>query len=236
MERMTTEGIREHIFELADKKYQEFHSSLVPGNEVIIGVRVPVLRGFAKELIQDYSTEELLAAIGDEYYEEVMLQGMVIGLQKKPEFGTVVGQIREFVPKIDNWAVCDVFCAGLKITKKHKEEMLELIAGYIQSGAEYERRFAVVMLLDYYVEPEYLPRMFEWFDTMNREGYYVQMAVAWAVSVCFVKAYDETLQYIKKCKLEEFTFRKAIQKTLESYRISDEHKDELRRLRQEHLG
>ena len=236
MENLRTQRIREHIFELADEKYQKFQRSLVPGNEAIVGVRIPVLRSFAKELLQEYSVEELLTAIGDEYYEEIMLQGMVIGLQKKPQFSMVEGQVREFVPKIDNWAVCDIFCSELKITKSHKKEMLGLITEYIQSKEQYQRRFAVVMLLDYYVEPEYLPRIFEWIDSMDREGYYVQMAVAWAVSVCFVKQYDKTLEYMKKCKLEEFIFRKSIQKTLESYRVSDKQKDELRQFRVRHLN
>lgn len=230
-----TDTIREHMFEFADEQYQQFHSGLVPGNNTIIGVRVPVLRGFAKELTQKYHVEQLLEIIGNDYYEEIMLQGMLIGLQKNADYQTIEKQICNFVPKIDNWAVCDTFCAGLKIVKKYKKEMLGLIESYLSSDAEFERRFAIVMLLEYYVEPEYLALLFQWFDTMNREGYYVQMAVGWAVSVCFVKAYEETLAYMKGCRLDDVTYQKAIQKALESYRIDAKHKEELRELRRRHF-
>ena len=115
--------IKEKLLELADPKYKEFHSGLCPGTDNIIGVRVPVLRNYAKELAKEYQINELLKQIDNQYYEEIMLQGMLIGLAKQ-DFKTIQKQIEEFVPKIDNWAVCDVFCAGLKVTKKKKEEML----------------------------------------------------------------------------------------------------------------
>lgn len=224
--------IREHIFSLKDEKYKEFHGGLVPGNQTIVGVRVPDLRRFAKELLKQYTAEELLGVIADDYYEERMLQGMIIGLQPKPEFETVLKQIQEFVPKIDNWAVCDIFCAGLKITKEHQKEMFEFLQKYIQSNGEFERRFGVVMLLDYYVEEAYLNRIFDLFDGMDTTGYYVQMAVAWALSVCLVKYYKETLEFLERCHLDAFTQRKALQKACESSRISPQQKDQLRRKRE----
>ena len=109
--------IKEKLFELSDQKYKEFHSGLCPGTDNIIGVRVPVLRNYAKELSKKYNIEELLQEIDNQYYEEIMLQGMLIGLEKQ-DFNTLQKQIKQFVPKIDNWAICDVFCAGLKQTKK----------------------------------------------------------------------------------------------------------------------
>ena len=113
--------IKEELFKLADEKYKEFHSGLCPGTNNIIGIRVPVLRNYAKQLVKEYNIQELLLKIDNQYYEEIMLQGMLIGLMKD-EFKEIEKQIEKFVPKIDNWAVCDVFCASLKITKIIKKK------------------------------------------------------------------------------------------------------------------
>ncbi len=227
---LTAQRIKEHLFEIADTKYKEFHGGLVPGCDTIIGVRVPVLRAYGKELLKKESAEVLLHIIDCQYYEEIMLRGMIIGLQPRPAWEQVKEQIVEYVPYIDNWAICDIFCAGLKITNRHKEEIYEMLLGYIGSEREFERRFGVVMLLDYYIEEAYLKKLFEIFDTMNREGYYVQMAVAWAISVCLVKYYDETMAYMKLCRLDDFTYNKALQKGFESYRLPTAQKVDLRRI------
>lgn len=228
---ITADKIRQDIISLADKDFLQFHSRLVPGQSNIIGVRVPVLREYARKLSKVDSVETLLANISNDYYEEIMLQGMLIGLQKKIPWKSVKEQIIKFVPKIDNWAVCDTFCAGLKITRQYKEQMFELADAYCKKEGEYERRFGVVILLDYFVEPEYLPKIFRLFDLMNREGYYVQMAVAWALSICLIKEYDRTLEYLKTCQLDDFTYNKAIQKAIESYRITKEQKSYLRSIK-----
>lgn len=222
--------IKEKLFKLADQKYKEFHSGLCPGTDNIIGVRVPVLRNYAKELAKEYKVNELLKQIDNQYYEEIMLQGMLIGLAKQ-DFETMQNEIEEFVPKIDNWAVCDVFCAGLKATKKQKEEMWHFIQKYLLSDQEFEIRFGVVMILDYYIEEDYLEKDFEIFDSITRQAYYVQMAVAWAISICLIKFYDETIQYLKIANLDDFTYNKALQKAIESYRITDERKQILREMK-----
>ena len=127
--------IKEDIFELQDDGYREFHSSLVPGEDKILGVRVPVLRKYAKELYSRYAgdTEELIGIIDDEYYEEIMLQGMLIGFQKKIGADSLFRQIDGFVPKIRNWGICDVFCAGLKQVKKYPEETYEFLQKYLDT-------------------------------------------------------------------------------------------------------
>lgn len=215
--------IREKLFELADTKYKEFHSKLCPSTENIIGVRVPILRNYAKELSKKYEIGELLKQIGNKYYEEIMLQGMLIGLNKD-DFTVIEKQIKQFVPKINNWAVCDVFCSGLKITKKYKDKMWNLIHEYLSSNKEFEIRFGVVMILDYYIEKEYLESIFEIFDNITSTDYYVQMAVAWAISIALIKFYEDTVKYLRTANLDDFTYNKAIQKAIESYRISDEKK------------
>ena len=225
--------IKEELKQLADETYREFHKGLCPGTENILGIRVPVLRNYAKKLSKEYDIRELLNYIDNEYYEEIMLQGMLIGLEKDKDkdIKNILKDIEEFVPKIDNWAVCDTFCTGLKITKKHVKEMWNFLQKYVASGKEFEIRFGVVMILDYYITEEYLEKDFDIFDYIKSDKYYVQMAVAWAISICLMKFYDKTIQYLKQAKLDKFTYNKALQKAIESYRISDEQKIELRKMK-----
>ena len=217
------EEIRKHLFELQDKKYQE----LCPNTENIIGVRIPVLREYSKQLVKKYSVEELLNNIGNTYYEEIMIKGMIIGLSKE-NLGKIQKYIKEFVPKIDNWAVCDTFCTGLKITKKYKKEMWTFIQPYLNSNKEFEIRFGVVMILAYYIEEEYLEDDLKILNNIKHDGYYVKMAVAWAISICLVKFYNRTVEFLNNSSLDKFTFNKSIQKAIESYRITKEQKDMLK--------
>lgn len=225
-------NIKKDLINLADSKYKKFHSNLCPGTNNILGVRVPVLRNYAKEISKDNNLEELLKMIDDEYYEEIMLQGMLIGLEKNISFEKLEQYIKAFVPKIDNWAVCDVFCAGLKITKKYKKEMNILIKEYLKSNKEFEIRFAIVMILDYYIEDTYLEEDFEIFNKVKSDQYYVKMAIAWAISICLIKYYNKTYEYLKNNKsLDMWTYNKAIQKAIESYRITNEQKEKLRKMK-----
>ena len=235
---ITKEIIREHIFLLKDEKYKEFHGSLVPGEETIIGVRVPVLRQYAKELSKDWegSICDLVKTIGNDYYEEIMLQGMIIGLVKRPELSWLKQQIDQYDPKISNWAICDVFCAGLKATRNHMAEMYDYLQKFLESDDEYAVRFSVVMLLDYYVNEEYLDKLFHHADRIKHDGYYVKMAVAWAVSVCYVKFPERTWELLEGNELDDFTHQKSIQKIRESFRVSKEEKDRLLTLRRSRKG
>ena len=221
--------IKKKLQELSDTKYKEFHSSLCPGTENIIGVRVPILRNYAKELFSVQNWKETIKQIDNQYYEEIMLQGMLIGQAKKENIEIVLKYIEEYVSKIDNWAICDVFCAGLKITQKYKEEMWNFIQKHLKSDKEFEIRFAIVMILDYYIEEEYIKKDLEILDKITHEGYYVKMAIAWAISVCLIKFYDETIKYLQDCNLDNWTYNKAIQKALESYRITNEQKEFLKK-------
>ena len=223
--------IKKELENLADKKYREFHKGLCPGTENILGVRIPVLRNYAKKLSKEKEIKYLLENIDNQYYEEIMLQGMLIGLEKDNNIQNILNDIEKFVPKIDNWAVCDVFCGGLKITKKYLEEMWNFLQKYLKSEKEFEIRFGVVMLLDYYITEEYLEKDFKIFDDIKSEKYYVQMAVAWAISICLIRFYDRTIEYLKNANLDKFTYNKALQKAIESYRITDMQKQELRKMK-----
>ena len=223
--------IKNKLKELSDSKYKEFHSGLCPNTDNILGVRVPVLRNYAKELSKKYKIEELLKNIDNEYYEEILLQGMLIGLSKEKNVETILEYVKEFIPKIDNWAICDVFCAGLKITKKYKETMWDFIKPYLNSNKEFEIRFGIVIILDYYIEEKYLKENFKIFESVKNEEYYVQMAIAWAISICLIKYFDETIEYLKTSRLDKFTYNKALQKGIESFRISEENKKILRNMK-----
>lgn len=227
------EEIRKRLNEMADIEYKKFHSSLCPNIDRIIGVRVPDLRKYAKELYERYPLEKI--QVGNDYYEELVLQGMLIGFQtkirNKCELEIIFKQIQGFVPKINSWAVCDVFCAGLKITKKYKDEMLQFIKQYLDSDKEYEVRFAVVMLLDFYIEDKYIDEVLILLSNIKSDKYYIQMAVAWAYSIGLIKFYNKTLSVLLNSDIDNFTYNKSLQKAIESYRIPDEKKSKLRELK-----
>ena len=228
---MERKEIIEQIKNISDEKYREFHKSICPGVDQIIGVRIPKLRNYAKELLKKYKCQDLLKILKDEYYEEIMLKGMLIGLNQKENIEETIKRIKKFVPEINNWAICDTFCAGLKTTKKNKEKIWEIIKKYLESKQEFEIRFAVVMILDYYIEEKYLKEIYKICDKIKHEGYYVKMAVAWCLSICLIKYYDQTIEYLNNCHLDDFTYQKSIQKAIESYRITKEQKEELRKMK-----
>lgn len=205
-----------------DPGYKAFHEKLVPGIENITGVRVPVMKKLAKEIAKQDGPGFLKDKSFDTY-EEKMLHGLVIGHLNLP-FQEVLVYIVDFIPFIDNWAVCDSFCSGLKITRANKEEMFEILRGYACSTKEYEARFAVVMLMDYYLEPCYLDQVFQIFSEVRQEGYYVKMAIAWGVSVAFVKDREKTLDFLGRDGLKPWTHNKALQKIRESNRVSKQDK------------
>ena len=156
---------------------------------------------------------------------------MLIGFQTKAPIEEAIKQVKEFVPKINSWAVCDTFCAGLKITKKYQTEMFKIIKEYLKSKQEYEVRFAIVMLLDYYINDQYIDQVLQILNNIKLDKYYVQMANAWAISICLIRYYNKTLEFLKTTKIDDFTYNKGIQKAIESYRITKEQKDYLKTLK-----
>lgn len=221
--------IRQDLFAMQDLKYKEFHGSLCPDMDNIIGVRIPKLREYAKELYKCNNLKDI--KIEDKYYEELVIQGMLIGFQTKEPIEEIIKQVEEFIPKINSWAVCDTFCAGLKITKKYQTEMFKVIKRYLKSTQEYQVRFAIVMLLDYYINDQYIDQVLQILDNVKLEKYYVQMANAWAISICLIKYYNKTLDFLNTTKIDDFTYNKGIQKAIESYRITNEQKEYLKTLK-----
>lgn len=217
--------VRKELAENADQKYKQFHQSLVPGLDSMIGVRVPKLREIAKKAAkQDWRQE--WDVLSDSCYEELMLKGMLIGYAKLSA-EEQMHYLEKFVPQINNWAICDCCCSTWKFMRKDKAFWFDFLKPYFEKDEEFQVRFAVVSLLDHFIEQEYLERIFTIFDSIKQDGYYVKMAVAWAVSVCYVKFPEETWKYLEDNRLDDFTQNKAIQKTRESYRVSGEDKERL---------
>ena len=226
----TTENIRKELQDLVDSKYQEFHSALVPGIGNILGVRIPQLRILAKEIAKRDNWRMFVEATDTKFYEETMLQGMVIGLAKM-ELDERMKHISMFVPRIDNWAVCDIFCGELKTAvKKGKETVWQFIQPYLKSKEEYEIRFEIVMLF-HYVDEDHIDSLLEYADLFTHEAYYARMAMAWMISICFIKFPDKTMKYLKRSKLDNWTYNKSLQKIIESLRVDKETKDIIRSMK-----
>lgn len=221
--------IREQILAKVDSDYQQFSASLLPTITNILGVRIPALRIMAKQIVKD-DWRMYLQQADHEYFEEVMLQGMVIGYAQM-DIEERLQYMTDFVPKIDNWSVCDRFCGGLKFTSNHQQPVWEFILPYLSSEHEYEVRFAVVMLLTYYVDEYYIQDVLRHLDRVQHEGYYVKMAVAWAISICYIHLPEPTMHYLQHNQLDRFTYNKALQKITESYRIDPETKHHIRSMR-----
>ncbi|MDF2661276.1 MAG: alkylation repair protein [Paenibacillus sp.] len=223
-------SIREQLLELADEEYRTFSASLIPTIDHVMGVRLPELRKMAKTIARRDWRSYLKQADGD-YFEEVMLQGMVIGYAQA-ELEEFLALVADFIPKIDNWSVCDSFCTGLKFTSAIKESVWTFLQPYLRSKSEYELRFGVVMLLMYYTDEPDIQSVLSLLDSIRHEGYYVKMAVAWAISVCYVKHPEPTMHYLQNHSLDAFTYNKALQKITESNRVHPNMKKTIRRMKQ----
>lgn len=223
--KITQKEIRNFLISKSDKKFQKFSTTLTPNAQNIFGVKVPIVKQFAKELAKQnisYKTGK----IKNPYFEEILLEGFLIAYTKTP-FATFVKEIKDFVPKINNWAHCDLFCSALKRIKKDEDYFFNFIQPYLKSKKEFYVRFGLVILLGYYVQEKYLNFIFDTLDNFKHNGYYAKMAAAWLLSVCFVKYPKETYEYAKNSKLDKWTFKKGIEKTKQSFRVSQEFKEKL---------
>ncbi|HWI48270.1 MAG TPA: DNA alkylation repair protein [Rummeliibacillus sp.] len=220
--------IQKRLFEVQDLPYRDFNAKLIPtvDKDSMIGVRIPAIRKIAKEVAKEDPLTYLSNA-RYQYYEEKMLRGMVIGYAKM-DFVEQLTYIKDFIPKIDNWSVSDSFCTGLKSTKNYQQEMWQFIQPYAASNEEYKARFAAVMLLNYFVDETYIQQTLDLLDSIQNGKFYTQMAVAWAISICYIKFPEITEAYLKISAQNTFTYNKALQKIIESNRIDHETKDKIR--------
>jgi 3-methyladenine DNA glycosylase AlkD len=228
-EELEGKTIREQLNELAEEDYKKFSSRLLPNTNNILGVRLPVLRKIAKQIAAE-DWRSYLEGASSEYFEEVMLQGMVIGCAKA-EIEEILSYVEKFVPKIDNWSVCDSFCVGLKITNQYKERVWNFLKPYYSSQNEFEIRFSIVMLIDFYIDEEHIYQVFDILNSIKSEAYYVKIAIAWAVSICYIKLPVATTAFIKQNNLDDYTYNKALQKITESQRVNVKTKAVIRSMK-----
>ena len=220
--------VRRELFALSDEKYREFKKKLLPSveEERIIGVRTPALRQYAKRLAKESGTA-YLDLLPHHYIEENNLHAFIIcGIKDLDE---ATSRTEEFLPHIDNWATCDSFMPG--IFKKHPRTVYDRVREWLKSEHSYTVRYGVVTLLNNFLDGEFRPEMLELATGVKSGEYYIDMAVAWYFSIALVKQYDAALPYITECRLSQWTHNKAIQKAIESYRISPERKEYLRTLK-----
>lgn len=222
-------SVRDRLIMLTDPQYLKFTSPLIPGETQILGVRIPALREMAKEIARA-DAREFLRDAGIKYHEERILTGLVIGYadvcpQERLEW------IAKFVPLINNWAVCDTFCMNLSFTAKNKSLVWDFLQPYFVSANEFDVRFGAIMMLSWFVDQQYIPRIFSVSDTIRNDGYYAKMALAWVLQKCFVKFPDRTLDYLNSNSLDDFTYNKALQKIIESRIPDKETKDLIRSMK-----
>lgn len=223
-------NVQARILQEAQEDFKKFMSPLIPNIDNVLGVRLPVLRKIAKEIYKNGEWEDFVKQTDCRYMEEIMLQGIVIGLIKKsPE--EILGFVKNFVPKIDNWAVCDTFCNSIKFTNKNKKLVWQFIQPYFKSQEEYDIRFGYVMLLTYFIDDDYIDSVLDLVDNFKDERYYARMAAAWALSICYVKQPEKTFKYLNSSRLDNWTFNKSIQKICESLRVDKDTKNMLKCLK-----
>lgn len=211
-----------YLFENRDIKYRDFHGSL--GVDNVIGIRTGILRKIAKEIYRG-NYKEFLMLCGREYYEEITIYGFIICNIKEIE--SSIYYLDKYKDMINNWASCDLFCSSYKIVSKNKEYYFKYIKKNIKSKKCYIKRLCFVLLLNYYIEEEYIEDIFELCDKYNSNDYYVEMSIAWLISMCYVKHKEKTTWYIKNNKLNDFTCKKIKSKIRDSYRVSEEDKEEI---------
>lgn len=221
--------ISEQLFALQDTEYQMFQSKLMPAipPETVIGVRTPLLRKLAKELAGTPQAEEFLHSLPHRYYEENNLHAFLI--EQIRDYDTVLAETETFLLYIDNWATCDCFCP--KVFAKHKAELLSSIRRWLNSGKLYPVRYAMGMLMRYYLDEGFRPEYLAWVAGVHSEEYYLNMMRAWYFATALAKQPDAALPWLTERRLDVWTHNKTIQKAVESCRISPEMKQQLRELR-----
>lgn len=205
-----------------DEKYKDFSAKLVPNCGIMLGIRIPELRKMAKELTEDSLDGE------DIYFEEVMLRGFVIAGLKQP-LEQKLETIKKFIPKINNWSVCDSFITSLKFQKKDSLKIKELILPYSKSEKEFECRFAAVMLWKFFINQESIDWTLQKLSEIHTEKYYSSMGVAWALAECFIKFPDQTASYLSTKFFDPLTIKRSIRKICDSYRIENSVKERLKK-------
>ena len=222
-------AVLEKLFALQDQSYRAFQSKLMPTvpPNTVIGVRTPLLRKLAKELYGTPQAADFLRILPHEYYEENSLHAFLV--EKICDYNTALAETKRFLPYINNWATCDCFCP--KVFAKHKAELLTPIRQWLKSGLLYPTRYAIGMLMRYYLDEAFRPEYLEWVAGVHGSEYYLNMMRAWYFATALAKQPAATLPWLKEQRLDIWTHNKTIQKAAESFRIAPELKQQLKKLR-----
>lgn len=218
--------IHSTLLALKDDKYRDFQLKLISSKYPIIGVRLPDIKAYAKKLLK----EEKRPVFKDKYYEEVLLHGLYIARYKCP-FDEKIQMIEDYLPLIDNWGICDSFVCAIKDINKHKDEYYKYVKKYLKSDEEFIQRYGLVVLLDYYIEDKYIEDLYRIIKKQKYKGYYSKMAGAWLLSYLFMFYFEDTVDYVSNNRIDDFVYKKGIQKALDSYRLTDKQKKLLRTLK-----
>lgn len=221
--------ITKQLFDLRDEKYGDFQCKLTPGvsRESIIGVRIPAARKLAKQYMKEAESAEFVRDLPHKYYDENMLHGLLLSEYKN--FDECVKAVEEFLPYVDNWAVCDIMSP--KVFKKHKDELLPKIKEWIASDHVYTCRFGMEMLMCHYLDDDFRAEYLELPANVYSEEYYVNMMIAWFFATALAKQWDAVIGYIEQERLDTWVHNKTIQKARESYRITKDQKEYLKTLK-----
>lgn len=221
--------VQQDLFTMQDLKYRDFHAKLMPTveKESVIGVRVPVLRTYAKKFGKTEEAKQFLKVLPHQYYEENNLHGLLIEQIKDCEL--CIEELERFLPHIDNWATCDLL--AVRTVKNHLNSYIKKIDRWLESEHIYTIRFGINMLMRYYLEEEFKLEYPGKVAAIRSEEYYVNMARAWYFATALAKKYDQVLPFLEEQKMDVWTHNKTIQKAIESYRIMPEQKEYLRTLK-----
>jgi 3-methyladenine DNA glycosylase AlkD len=227
---MITDEIRAELYHLQDIKYRDFQSKLIPtvSPDYFIGVRTPELRKLAKQVGRRDDVDSFLAELPHASFDENQLHAFIISGMK--DYTVCLESVDRFLPYIDNWATCDQMSP--KVFRKHREELLEPIRRWVESGETYTIRFGIGMLMEHFLDEDFEPEYAQMVAGIRSEEYYVNMMIAWYFATALAKQYEIVLPYIEEHRLDAWTHNKTIQKSVESCRISPEQKEYLRSLKE----
>lgn len=211
-----------YLFKNRDEKYSKFHSKLLKNKQIkVIGIRTPFLKKIAKKISKtDYLN--FIKINNHEYYEEIILHGLIITYLK--DYENAFKLFEEYINFIDNWASCDIIVSNFKIIKKDLNNSLIYIKKYLKNENFWINRVGIVFLLSYYINDDFIDEVLKIVDDIKSDEYYVKMANAWLISMCLVKYYEKTYNFLLTTKIDKWTYNKALQKSIESYRIKDKEK------------
>ncbi len=233
-------NITARLYELQDKDYAEFQRRLIPtaARDTIIGIRVPVLRNFAKEIKGSETASCFLSQLPHQFYDENMLHAILLSeISRKDDYDRCIELVDAFLPYVDNWAVCDILSP--KVFRKNRHLLIgkdgktltDKIYEWSASDKPYTCRFGMEILMTHYLDEDYSEEYLEIPASVHSEEYYVNMMIAWFYATALAKQWNDSITYLENNRLDSWTHNKTIQKACESYRITAEQKEYLRTLK-----